>query len=57
MAFVVKDKDRLKNLVDGYKKISKSIENKESKRLACENKFFLDSYKLITIKHPEYNLP
>ena len=57
MAFVVKDKDRLKTLVDGYKKILKSIENKESRRLTCENKFFLDSYKLITSKHPEYNLP
>lgn len=56
-AFVTKDNDKVKNCIDGYKKLSRSLDERDSKRVTVENKLFMDCYNKVKEKRPELNLP
>lgn len=56
-AFVTKDNDKVKNCIDGYKKLSRSLDERDSKRVTVENKLFIDCYNKVREKRPELNLP
>lgn len=56
-AFVTKDNDKVKNCIDGYKKLSRSLDERDSKRVTVENRLFIDCYNKVREKRPELNLP
>lgn len=56
LAHVVKDKERVKVAVDNYKKLSRSLDTRDSRRVKEENKRFIEAYNIIRTKFPTYNL-
>lgn len=56
-AFITKDNDKVKNCIEGYRKLSRSLDERDSKRVTVENKLFIDNYNKVREKRPELNLP